>query len=244
MSTRVLLISAIVVTLMSCASRPYYETAPAKPQNLSPATGADVIINADTRFVWQASERAVDYDFHIFDRSTGDIKKYYRYALKPADICVEDECSLTVSVALPYLEDHAWRVRAGNGVGNSDWSRSLFNMVNSGVGPGKSSNAAVPVPMSPMGGELVGSDMIQFSWQPSPTATTYDFHLFNRLDGSLAQELRSLPASTVCQGSEQCQIAREMSLPAGKGHAWRVRAGNENGYSEWTRIEFTVIAPP
>jgi len=229
--------------LTACASRPYYDDPPSVPQNLSPVVGQDVVINAETRFVWEAAERVEHYDFHVFDRSTGDIEKYYRDKLNPASVCVADQCSISLTIALPYIDEHAWRVRAANNAGKSSWSRSTFNIVDDGVGAGSARYSEMPTPLSPMGGELAANDVVQFTWKPSSLATSYDFHLFNRSDGSLVHEVRALPASTVCQAAELCQISRAMSLPPGRGHAWRVRAGNEYGHSDWTRTEFTVVPP-
>ena len=150
MSIRALL--PMLVLLTGCSSQPYYDSPPLKPENLTPLVGADVVINAQTRFSWTAVETASHYDFHVFDRSNGDIGKYYRQAMYAADICDRDECSIEVSVALPYLDSHAWRVRAGNSAGKSQWTRSLFNLVHSGVGPVTTQAADKPLPLAPLGG--------------------------------------------------------------------------------------------
>lgn len=105
------------------------------PVIVAPVEGSALIINAETRFEWRPAERATHYDFHLFNRQSGDIQRYYQRELSSSSVCSQDICTVLVSVALPYLPGHAWRVRAGNHVGKSTWTRTTFTMVNGGVGP-------------------------------------------------------------------------------------------------------------
>ena len=214
------------------------------PDAIAPEVGASLVVNAPTRFSWAPAERAAHYDFHVFDRETRDITRYYRTELDAGAICTPEACAVTLPIALPYVDGHAWRVRAGNNAGKSDWTRSTFSMVNgAGVGPAGTRVPAVPEPIEPAGGTLVRDAVATFAWTPAVGATGYDFHLFDRRSGAVVGEVRDVPAATVCQEPERCVLARTIVLPDGEGHAWRVRATNRHGSSAWTRVEFAVSAP-
>jgi len=135
MLTRLLTIHFCAVALISCASAPYYRDAPDMPAIVAPVGGSALILNADTRFEWRPGERGSPYDFHVFNRRTGDIERYFMREMPSADICSETICSVTLSLALPYMSGHAWRVRAGNHAGKSTWTRKMFSMVNGGLAP-------------------------------------------------------------------------------------------------------------
>lgn len=124
----VVLCAVLLVTVNACAARTYYEAPPMTPQVLEPADAAVLSNGVPIRFVWRASDTAEHYDFHIFDRTSSDIQRYYRAALRPETICAGGQCSLTLSVDMPADAGHAWRVRAHNSAGNSAWSRRLFQI--------------------------------------------------------------------------------------------------------------------
>ena len=238
-------VALLCVGLGACSLPIAYDEPPPMPLALSPAEEANLIVNAPVRFVWTAVERADHYDFHVFDRETRDISRYYRAELEPGTVCRDGECAVTLSVALPYTHDHAWRVRAGNNAGKSDWTRTRFAMVNgslkgAGVGPASARVPPMPEPLEPRGATLVPGAVETFVWSPSAGATAYDFHLFDRSTGSIVDEVRDLPAATVCQQPSRCVLSRSVVLPPGEGHAWRVRAINRDGRSGWTREEFSV----
>lgn len=227
-----------------CAMPEWHDTPPELPEPIAPETGANLVVNAPVRFAWRPVERATHYDFHVFDRETRDITRYYRDELDAASVCTAEACSLTLSIALPYVDGHAWRVRSGNNAGKSGWTRSTFSMVNgAGVGPIGSRSPATPEPLEPAGGTLVRDAVATFAWTPSEGATAYDFHLFDRRSGTVVGEVRDLPAATVCQEPGRCVLARTVALPDGESHAWRVRASNRHGRSSWTRVEFAVASP-
>jgi len=232
-----------LILLMGCASAPVYNLPPLVPVNTSPTNSTDVLIDAQTTFIWQPSETAEYYEFHIFNNETNDIEQYARRNLRADRVCQNGQCSLTIGVVLPIKKDHAWRVRAGNYAGLSSWSRTRFNMIDSNSFSSALSSASpnVPSPVSPDGTEVQAETLVEFVWRNIPDVTGYDFHIFDAVKAEMVDPLNDLPATTVCQGTELCRITRSVKLSPSEAHAWRIRAVNNNGRSEWTRTEFKVI---
>ena len=239
---------ALLAIGAGCAGGPVYESPPQTPVNLSPIEAADIGINTETTFVWQASRDAQYYEFHIFNNENNDIEQYARRNLRANDVCQGDQCSVTLSVALPFKKDHAWRVRAGNYEGLSNWTRTRFNMVGSGVVGGNNSGGVgalitpgIPNPVRPAGLEIQNETLVEFVWQSIPEATAYDFHIFDAVNTEMVDTLTELPATTLCQNDNVCRLTRTVRLSPSSAHAWRVRAINSNGRSAWTRTEFKVV---
>ena len=120
---------SLLFMLFSCATEPYYEAAPLTPTNVSPVEDIEISVNASTTFTWLPTENTQYYEFHIYNQKTKDTVQYLHDQLLEANICQEGRCSLTLNVDLPTVEGHAWRVRAGNNAGLSEWNRTRFNMV-------------------------------------------------------------------------------------------------------------------
>ena len=240
----------VVSSVSGCASGPLYDSVPLVPVNVSPAEETEIANNTSVTFVWQASDTAQYYEFHLFNQQTKDINQYFRRNLQAGDVCQGGSCQLTISVSLPEATDHAWRVRAVNNAGFSGWSRTRFDIVGAGSATASAStntsnrirNAPlVPDPIQPRSGSITkAGSLVDFVWSAAPQATSYDFHLFDSVNRIMVDELRDIPASTVCQGSQSCQLTRKVMLPPASNHAWRVRAVNDSGESAWTRIEFSV----
>jgi len=243
-----LAVPAMLAVLAGCATGPDYDSAPATPLNISPLEESDVVINTETTFVWQATENTSFYEFHIFNNANKDIEQHARRNLRPGTVCDNDQCSVTLSVALPFKRDHAWRVRAGNNAGMSTWSRTRFNMIGSGTGAdsgnaggvGSLSAPTIPTPVSPDKVEVQAQTLVDFVWRATTEATGYDFHIFDSVNSEMVDTLDDLPSTVVCQDGDLCRITRTVRLSPASSHAWRVRAVNQNGRSEWTRTEFNV----
>lgn len=125
------LIVPLMLLIAGCAAGPEYDSPPQTPVNVSPVELSNVVINAQTTFVWQEARNASYYEFHLYNNATSDIEQYMRRNLRANDVCQNGQCSLTLNVALPLKKDHAWRVRAGNNAGLSEWSRTRFTMIKS-----------------------------------------------------------------------------------------------------------------
>lgn len=242
-----LALSWIAVSVSGCASGTVYDSVPLVPMNVSPSEESEIANNSSVTFVWQASTGAQYYEFHIFNQQTKDINQYYRRNLQASDVCQNGRCELTVSVSLPEATDHAWRVRAVNNVGFSGWTRTRFDMVGTGATLNNNSVVSraaptVPNPLQPLSGSTAKLDsLVDFVWTSAQQATSYDFHLFDSLNRTIVDAVTDIPATTVCQGGNRCQLTRKVQLPPSDNHAWRIRAVNNDGQSAWTRVEFTVV---
>jgi len=124
-------ICATGFALVGCATGSLYDQAPEMPNNQFPPIGENLIKGQEASFVWQPAIDATHYDFHIFDRTTGDIEGHAQRGLRADDVCdlVANECRVDLYIDLPVLDDHAWRVRGSNSAGFSPWTRSIFNVV-------------------------------------------------------------------------------------------------------------------
>lgn len=121
-------VAMFLLLLGGCATSPEFETPPRMPQNLLPVHDSDLRNGVEITFSWRSVALAVDYEFHIFDRSSG-ASVNQRVRINPDKACVDSICTIVETLDMPILKYHAWRVRAVNPAGQSGWSRSLFNVV-------------------------------------------------------------------------------------------------------------------
>jgi len=122
-------VAAVLSILTGCATEPYYEAAPITPINVSPGEDVNIGVNAQVTFAWQPTENTHFYEFHIYNQNSKDTAQYWHDNLLQDNICQQGICRLTLNVDLPITEGHAWRVRAGNNAGLSEWNRTRFNMI-------------------------------------------------------------------------------------------------------------------
>jgi len=114
------------MVITACSTRTVYDSPPATPLTVFPAEAQQISRGQMVRFVWRMTADTQSYDFHLFDRTSGDITRYAQSSLSPQRICREGACSIEVVVNLPVDKGHAWRVRATNSAGSSAWSRTVF----------------------------------------------------------------------------------------------------------------------
>lgn len=87
---------------------------------------------------------------------------------------------------------------------------------------------------------LVNGTPVRFVWRESDRAESYEFHIFDRTNSDIQRYyLSGLMPATVCANGV-CSISVTLSMPVDKGHAWRVRAYNNAGFSTWTRKIFKI----
>lgn len=207
-------------------------TPPAIPSNISPDVGVQLVEGREVEFSWSASELAASYDFHFFDNVSKGLQ--FSNDLSAEDYCSENICRFTTSVNLPVFNNHAWRVSASNAAGKSNWTRSVFDVI-----PVPDLTPATPVNVLPAVNAVLTPGSTQlFNWEPVGGAQTYDFHLYDVIEGE-SPFVIGLNANDICDAS-LCEYQTDIMSTVAIGHAWRVRAVNEEGTSAWSRSEFTV----
>ena len=217
---------------------------PNKPVNVSPEVNVDVNEGAMVEFVWQFDPAVTGYDFHVFNRNSSQAVDFV-YDLLPDDVCESDSCSYITPVTLPVGDNHAWRVRAGNGSGKSDWSTSFFNVVEvvSDSPPTGEATERPPTPVnvSPSPAtEIAQHTDVEFVWEQDSAALTYEFHIFDNVAKTTTPYVVGLEASDICSEG-LCRLTQTVTQPVATYHAWRVRGRNSLGPSSWSRSIFTVI---
>lgn len=124
--SRVCLIVLFVMGLSGCSTRIHYDSPPFMPVVIEPAKEAILKNGTPVSFRWRMSAATESYEFHIFDRTSVDIQRYYLRDLMPDTICSAGVCSVTLTLSMPADSGHAWRVRAYNNAGFSAWTRHIF----------------------------------------------------------------------------------------------------------------------
>ena len=214
------------------------EDAPLTPANLSPDVGADVVANQIAIFSWVHDPQVSVYDFHFFNNEPGDERGELPFILdiSPRDICANGVCEFSTLVNLPLYTQHAWRVRATNSKGRSNWSRSTFNAVEPITDP-----PLAPVAISPLSSALLETDTtVTFRWNTVATASRYQLQLLDSEDPSLDAPTAFIPAANCT--ADTCSISIALDLPIAQTYQWQVRAENAAGDSAWTTTDFEIIA--
>jgi len=162
---------AVLAILAGCATEPYYEAAPITPVNVSPGEDVNIGVNAQMTFVWQSTENTQFYEFHIYNQNSKDTTQYRHDNLREDSVCQEGVCRLTLNVDLPTSKGHAWRVRAGNNAGLSEWNRTRFNMIEASADSKKSTTLNAGVESS-VSAETVTSAETSVGAKPTTSVET------------------------------------------------------------------------
>lgn len=121
---------AVFLSACAIATELYEPTPPPPvpymPEPVAPAEGIELSQFDEVVFSWRASQHADRYEFHVFNAINKDTQQYFLRDLRPKDNCINDICSISIKLNLPESERHAWRVRAVNESGASQWTRKLF----------------------------------------------------------------------------------------------------------------------
>lgn len=99
----------------------------------------------------------------------------------------------------------------------------------------------MPEPLEPVVDTvLVNGAPVRFVWRETPNTEFYEFHIFDRTNSDITRYAQAqLKPSSVCGGGI-CSLTTILSMPIDAGHAWRVRATNNAGFSSWSRSIFAV----
>ena len=167
-----------------------------------------------TTLAWAAAENATGYQAQV--STAWDFSTL-----------VVNATSSSTSVALSNLNPlttYYWRVRGTNGTGSGNWSTTRsFNTSQIAT--------SVPVLVSPANQSSNLSSQVTFNWLASPYASSYEL------------ELSSLSDSTVISETTTATSLAIDSLQPNAGYAWRVRAGNATGLSDWSATWTFTTAP-
>ena len=200
------------------------------PTAISPASGSE-LLEPPTEFTWQKIQGASYYDLFVYDRTTESI--VFRDSNIPSTHCVADLCSYSgAQASLPIGKNHVWRVRAGNDSGYSAFSYSSFHLIGS--------KPSIPIALSPANESNLTESPTVFTWQIVQGATHYDLFVYDRTSKSIVFRDSNVP-STHCVVGSCSYSGTQASLPIGKNHVWRVRAGNDSSYSAFSYSSFHLI---
>ena len=207
---------------------------PDAPVLVMPEVDQSILPDATTTFSWQAVELASAYEFELAPALAGFDDPTSLITVDAQDCSDELLCTLAIALPADAPDTYAWRVKAINADGESDWSTRNFELV-------PPPRPEEPVNVSPEAGvDINEGATVEFVWQFDPAVTVYDFHVFNRNTSEAVDFVYDLLPDDVCQ-ADSCSYTTAVTLPIGNNHAWRIRAGNVSGKSDWSRSIFNIV---
>ena len=215
-------------------------TIPNTPEPSFPAYGSEVESPGPLSYQWVPSTEAETYDFLVFDRLQGEIT--YRTSVA-ASLCSLTVCDYTPTDApqLPIAGNHLWRVAAQNTAGKSDYTYTLFDIIEP-VDDTVTTIPNTPEPIFPtLGAEVTSPGPLSYQWVPSAGVQSYEFLIFDRSQGAISfrtSVAASLCSTTVCDYTP----TDAPQLPIANNHVWRVAAKNSYGTSNYTYSYFDVVS--
>jgi len=206
---------------------------PEAPALIAPLAGGLVETGTTASFSWTPTAQTTAYDVQILDGAV-----LVEERVTPNN-CDAESCSLTVALTLVEDAEFTWRVRSVNPVGESDWSTDTFITIE------KADQRPEPaIHLTPAdGADVIENTVATFTWEQDPLVTVYDFHFFNNEPGDDRGELQyilGLDPQQICADGV-CSYETLVSLPRYTDHVWRIRAGNSQGKSFWSRRVFNVV---
>ena len=191
---------------------------PVAPILSSPAAGANVPGRQIT-FQWNALSGATMYEIEIFNESSGAF--FSRTLVTDA----------TSSIQRGFPDDSSrfkWRVKAAGKEGWGPWS-DYRNFTNGNLPSG-------PVLTRPANNETVNGPRVTFEWNPVPGADRYQLLILHGITGQ--SEFRRVDIG-FGGASRQSDFPND-----GSQFRWTVRAGNANGWGEFSPFRtFTNGSP-
>lgn len=210
---------------------------PPAPTLLSPVTSSLISQNDVIDFTWTQNPHAVTWEFQFIDAVTPENLPLLAN-LRPHEMCSETQCLLSLPVGLPVGENHLWRVRGRNSLGTSNWSQTMFDVIETVSGiPGVFSLT------SPAANEeILENTETTFTWTRATQATTFELALIDGTDPAAPLTIITINAGTC--GVSSCNHTTTPTLPVSDLHSWQVRAVNTLGETAWVSAPFSIIAEP
>ena len=204
---------------------------PSAPTLSSPKEDEDgntaKVSGTSVTFEWQASTRADKYWLEVNSRASWD-KGTRKFCGNVGDVTQYEDTG--------YANDgtgYYWRVRAGNVTGWSDWS-----------GGESFINASRPAPdlSLPEDGKEVSGTSVIFKWKASKGANKYQLEVVKRPPAVLVSGSWEFDEESVWEEGirkyrgEVSGVSKTVAgFPDdGTTYYWRVRAGNDAGWSPWS----------
>ena len=205
---------------------------PIIPTAVFPEQDALVFANSSVEFQWEADATIDTYDFHFFDGVTSRTLPFITN-LSAAELCSDTLCSLSLPIELPLGGVHAWRIRARNSAGLTNWTRHRFTVLE----PITESPGAVLL-LGPDNGSVFENDTeVTFGWLPVERAQSYEFALTNAANDVLVSQTLS---ATTCSESA-CTIDALLNVETNANYQWNVLATNAIGTSASENRSLSVI---
>lgn len=205
---------------------------PAMPSLLSPADDARLIAGTSSEFSWEADELSTAFQFELALTTTG-FEEPLMSVTVPADSCLTITCSLSIELPVAGFEQHSWRVKAIGEGGESAWATSAFELA--------APKPAKPINISPeVDDEINEGATVEFVWQYDDAVDIYDFAVFDKTQSKDVGHIYGMLPEDICDAA-LCRFNTELLLPVANDHAWRIRARNSSGVSDWSRSVFDVI---
>jgi len=177
---------------------------PEDPVPIFPGQDALLVSGATIDFQWQASPSAETYDFHFFDGVT-PLTLPFLEGYDPAELCVDDVCTLTLPMELPVGNLHAWRVRAVNSIGITGWSRQRFSVIEP-----ITEAPSTPMLLAPDNATVAeNTTNVNFGWVPSERAQEYTFAVVNASNETVLERVITPPACS----DFACTLYETLFLP-------------------------------
>jgi len=109
------------------------------------------------------------------------------------------------------------------------------------LSPAVWSMPSTPTIVEPQSQAIVTQTPIEFVWQDTGTASSYDFYT-----KSIAERTNGLVATDICDATDLCRYVPATSVSEGSNHVWRVRSRNNEGTSPWsyTSFDLQLTLPP
>ena len=186
---------------------------PPVPPNLVSPSNKENVSGTNVEFVWTAVTGANEYCLQV---------------TKSIDNTILIDLSVGIETSFIYDEfpdtgsNYIWKVKAANEVGWGDWSVPIS--FTNGTAP------ANPVQLYPENYSIIAGDAIEFSWSSGPVGsqpTMYQLEVRRGTTIIFNQNVGDLTSYTLDNFRNN-----------GTGYRWRVRAGNEAGWSDWAGYNY------
>lgn len=199
---------------------------PDAPNPISPLIGSPVVSEQPVTITFGSVAGADRYQVQHYDRTQRQWT-YSSASITPS-ACGTTNCSVSTP-GLPEQQRAIWRVRAHNSAGWGGWSELVYFDVQDAV-----ILPATPEPLFPLeGAVLAAGEPVVVAFTPIDSATQYQVQRYDR-------ELRQWTYSNANIAVDACSDTRcEVAvpgLPAQSDAIWRVRAYNNSGWGQWSRL--------